>query len=82
MSDKEMDDFGDDDIVERLSGLTDEDALQRADALRRGLEDYDLDDDDIAVSDLMLLQQAQLVIHDKIEALQRFRISQQHYRKQ
>jgi GTPase len=43
------DNFGDDDIVEKLTGLTDEDAAQRAESLRRGLEDYDLDDDDIAV---------------------------------
>ena len=43
------DNFGDDDIIEKLTGLTDEDATQRAESLRRGLEDYDLDDDDIAV---------------------------------
>ena len=43
------DNFGDDDIIEKLTGLTDEDAAQRAESLRRGLEDYDLDDDDIAV---------------------------------
>jgi GTP-binding protein len=43
------DNFGDDDLIERLTGLTDEDAAQRAESLRRGLEDYDLDDDDIAV---------------------------------
>lgn len=45
----EDDNYGDDDIVEKLIGLTDEDAAQRAESLRRGLEDYDLDDDDIAV---------------------------------
>ena len=45
----EEDTFGDDDLIERLTGLTDEDAAQRAESLRRGLEDYDLDDDDIAV---------------------------------
>ena len=45
----EDDTFGDDDLIERLTGLTDEDAAQRAESLRRGLEDYDLDDDDIAV---------------------------------
>ncbi|MFM6968128.1 MAG: ribosome biogenesis GTPase Der [Microbacteriaceae bacterium] len=44
-----MDDFGNDDIIERLEGLTDADASQRADALRRGLDEYDLDDDDLAV---------------------------------
>lgn len=38
-----------DDLVERLSGLSDDDAIQRAESLRRGLEEYDLDDDDIAV---------------------------------
>jgi len=45
----DLDDFGADDIVERLEGMSDADALQRAEALRRGLEEYDLDDDDIAV---------------------------------
>jgi GTP-binding protein len=49
VSDDKLDDFGDDDIIERLEGMTDEDAQQRAESLRRGLEDYDLDDDDIAV---------------------------------
>ena len=49
MSNDELDDFGDDDIIERLDGMSEEDAAQRAEALRRGLEDYDLDDDDIAV---------------------------------
>lgn len=43
------DNYGDDDIIERLTGLSDEDAAQRAESLRRGLEEYDLDDDDIAV---------------------------------
>lgn len=49
MSNDELDDFGNDDIIERLEGLTDADASQRADALRRGLDEYDLDDDDLAV---------------------------------
>lgn len=49
MNNDELDDFGDDDIIERLDGMSEEDAAQRAEALRRGLEDYDLDDDDIAV---------------------------------
>ncbi len=49
MSNDELDEFGADDIVERLEGMSDADALQRAEALRRGLEEYDLDDDDIAV---------------------------------
>lgn len=43
------DEFGDDNIVERLEGLTEADAAVRAEALRRGLDDYDLDDDDLAV---------------------------------
>ena len=43
------DNYGDDDIIERLTDLSDEDAAQRAESLRRGLEEYDLDDDDIAV---------------------------------
>ena len=45
----EDDNYGDDDIIERLTDLSDEDAAQRAESLRRGLEEYDLDDDDIAV---------------------------------
>ena len=49
MSNDELDEFGDDDIIERVDGMSEEDAAQRAEALRRGLEDYDLDDDDIAV---------------------------------
>jgi GTP-binding protein len=49
VSNDELDDFGDDDIIERLEGMSEADAAQRAEALRRGLEDYDLDDDDIAV---------------------------------
>jgi GTP-binding protein len=49
VSNDELDEFGADDIVERLEGMSDADALQRAEALRRGLEEYDLDDDDIAV---------------------------------
>jgi GTP-binding protein len=35
------------DLAERLAELSDEDATQRADALRAGLADYDLDDEDI-----------------------------------
>ena len=49
MSNDELDDFGNDDIVERLDGMTEAEALQRADALRRGLDEYDLDADDLAV---------------------------------
>lgn len=63
MSDKEFDDdFGDDDIIERLSELTDADAAQRADALRRGLEDYDLDDDDIAVLEAQIGDSDEVIV--------------------
>ena len=41
------DDFGDDNIAERLEGLSEADAAVRAEALRRGLDEYDLDDDDL-----------------------------------
>jgi GTP-binding protein len=47
MSDKYDDEIGD--LVDRLSELTDVEAAQRADALRQGLADYDLDDDDISL---------------------------------
>lgn len=47
MSDDYDEEIGD--LVDRLSELTDVDAAQRADALRRGLADYDLDDDDISL---------------------------------
>lgn len=47
MSDDYDEEIGD--LVDRLSELTDADAAQRADALRRGLADYDLDDDDISL---------------------------------
>lgn len=46
------DDFefeGDDDLVEQLSSLDDDVATARANALRIGLEEYDLEDDDIDV---------------------------------
>lgn len=46
------DDFefeGDDDLVEQLSSLDDDVATARANALRIGLEEYDLEDDDIEV---------------------------------
>ena len=62
MSDDKLDDFGDDDIVERLEGMTDEDAQQRAESLRRGLEDYDLDDDDIAVLESQIGDTDEVVI--------------------
>ncbi len=47
MSDEYDDDISD--LVERMSELTDSEAAQRADALRQGLADYDLDDDDISL---------------------------------
>ena len=46
------DDFefdGEDDLVEQLSSLDDDVATARANALRIGLEEYDLEDDDIEV---------------------------------
>jgi GTP-binding protein len=47
MSDEYDDEIGD--LVDRLSELTDVEAAQRADALRQGLADYDLDEDDISL---------------------------------
>jgi GTP-binding protein len=47
MSDDYDEEIGD--LVDRLSELTDDDAAQRAEALRQGLADYDLDDDDISL---------------------------------
>jgi GTPase len=47
MSDNYDEEIGD--LVDRLSELTDVDAAQRADALRQGLAEYDLDDDDISL---------------------------------
>jgi GTP-binding protein len=47
MSDDYDDEIGD--LVDRLSELTDSEAAQRADALRQGLADYDLDDEDISL---------------------------------
>jgi GTP-binding protein len=47
MSDDYDEEIGD--LVDRLSELTDVDAAQRADALRQGLADYDLDADDISL---------------------------------
>lgn len=47
MSDDYDEEIGD--LVDRLSELTDVDAAQRADALRQGLAEYDLDDDDISL---------------------------------
>jgi GTP-binding protein len=42
---------GEDNIAERLATLSEEDARQRAEALRAGLEDYELDDEDAALLD-------------------------------
>lgn len=47
MSDDYDDEIGD--LVDRLSELTDSEAAQRADALRQGLADYDLDEEDISL---------------------------------
>jgi len=47
MSENYEDDIGD--LVDRMSELTDADAAQRAEALRQGLADYDLDDEDISI---------------------------------
>ncbi|NKE10307.1 MULTISPECIES: ribosome biogenesis GTPase Der [Kocuria] len=41
----------DDDVVERLAAIDDDEADQRADALRAGLEDYELDEEDLALLD-------------------------------
>ncbi len=38
-------------LVERLDGIDEEEAAQRAESLRRGLEDYDLDDEDLELLD-------------------------------
>ncbi|NEM89925.1 ribosome biogenesis GTPase Der [Galbitalea soli] len=47
----EKDDFPelDGQLVDRLNALTEEEAAQRATALRAGLEDYDLEDDDLDI---------------------------------
>ena len=47
MSENYEDGIGD--LVDRMSELTDADAAQRAEALRKGLADYDLDDEDISL---------------------------------
>ncbi|MGJ4846560.1 MULTISPECIES: ribosome biogenesis GTPase Der [unclassified Leifsonia] len=50
MSDKELEEpQGADDLVERLSGLDEELATQRAAALRSGLDDYELDEGDLDI---------------------------------
>ena len=50
----DRDDFPDLDeaLAERIRGIDDEEAAQRASALRQGLADYDLDDDDFGILDL------------------------------
>lgn len=56
------DDFGDDNIVERLEGLSEADAAVRAEALRRGLDEYDLDDDDLAVLEQQIGDSDEVVV--------------------
>jgi GTP-binding protein len=53
MADDDTDDFGELDtaIVDRLNALTEEDAAQRAASLLAGLQDYELDEDDLDVLD-------------------------------
>ena len=38
-------------LVERIKGIDDEEAAQRASALRQGLADYELDDEDLGILD-------------------------------
>lgn len=56
------DEFGDDNIVERLEGLSEADAAVRAEALRRGLDEYDLDDDDLAVLEQQIGDSDEVVV--------------------
>ncbi len=56
------DDFGDDNIVERLEGLSEADAAVRAEALRRGLDEYELDDDDLAVLEQQIGDSDEVVV--------------------
>ncbi len=69
MSNDELDEFGADDIVERLEGMSDADALQRTEALRRGLEEYDLDDDDIAVLESQIGDTDEVIIMPALPVL-------------
>ena len=46
---------GDDDLTERLAEIDEETAEQRAEALREGLEDYELDEEDQELLDLSLI---------------------------
>jgi len=53
MADDDTDDYGalDEGIVDRLNSLSDEDAAQRAASLLAGLQDYELDEEDLDVLD-------------------------------
>jgi len=53
MADEENDDFPELDasLVERISTIDEDEAAQRANALRQGLSDYDLDDEDFGILD-------------------------------
>ena len=48
MTDNDTDDFPELDsaLVERITSIDETEAAQRANALRQGLSDYDLDDED------------------------------------
>lgn len=59
MSENYDDEIGD--LVDRLSELTDEDAAQRADSLRKGLADYDLDDEDISLLESHLAESDEVI---------------------
>ena len=52
MSDIENEPTGDDDLVARLSDLDEDLALQRANALRSGLQEYELDESDLDLLDI------------------------------
>ena len=54
MADDENDDFPELDsaLADRVRGIDDDEAAQRASALRQGLEEYELDDEDLGILDL------------------------------
>ncbi|WP_431246909.1 ribosome biogenesis GTPase Der [Leifsonia xyli] len=52
MSDIENEPSGEDDLVARLSELDEDLAVQRANALRSGLEEYELDESDLDILDI------------------------------
>ncbi|MBN9241142.1 MAG: ribosome biogenesis GTPase Der [Micrococcales bacterium 70-64] len=54
MADDEKDDFPELDsaLAERVRGIDDDEAALRASALRQGLEEYELDDEDLGILDL------------------------------